>query len=257
MNSLKSHISLILALLSIIVSVFLYQTFNQILKKYQKNITTNYYITIVSTKKITTLNYPLIEKIEQIPINSQLKKLRKDFPNLDFANITLPYFYKLKLSSLPTPKKLNNLKNYLLKKSFIKRVLTYSSSQTKIYNLLLLLKLTSNVLMLFIGVIGFLLIVKQLEVWKLIHKERMYILDLFGAPFVFKALTLFKIALIDSIIAIILASISIYLIVNSVLFSQIINQLQISFSVNYFNQILYLFGISILLSLISSIIVSK
>ncbi len=257
MNSLKSHISLILALLSIIVSIFLYQTFNQILNKYQKNITSNYYITIVSTKKIDKLNYPLIEKIEPIPLNRQLKKLKREFPNLDFSNIALPHFYKLKLSTLPTPEKLNELKKYLLKKKEIKRVLTYSSSQTKIYNLLLLLKLSSNILMIFISVIGFLLIIKQLEVWKLIHKERMYILDLFGAPFLLKALTLFKIAFLDSIIAIILAGISIYFIINSTLFEEIITQLQINFTINYFSQAIYLFAISITLSLISSIIVSK
>ena len=51
-------------------------------------------------------------------------------------------------------------------------------------------------------IIGFMLIIKQLEVWKLEHNERMYIMELFGAPFWFRGLALFKIAIIDSIISI-------------------------------------------------------
>jgi len=92
MNSLKSHITLILALLSIIISIFFYQTFSDILKKYQKKLTSNYYITVVSSKQLKTLKHPLIEKIIPIPIKNQLNKLKSEFPNLDFEGISLPYF---------------------------------------------------------------------------------------------------------------------------------------------------------------------
>ncbi len=255
MNSFKSHITLILALVSILTSIFLYRLFRTVLNEYQHTILNNYSIVIVSTKKIEHIDYPLISSISQIDISSKIKKLKKKFENINLEDISLPFFYKLKLKTLPSPAELKNLEEFLKSFPYIKRVLTYSSSQTKIYNLLTLLKLISNIFMLAISALGFLLIVKQLEVWKLQHSQRMYIMELFGAPFWFKGAVLFKIAFLNSLIAIILSTISIIFIKNSSLFNMIINDLKINLHINYFKEILLLLTISLTISLISSILV--
>jgi len=225
------------------------------MSKYQKNIVDNYSIVIVSTSKIDTLSIPLVEKVEEIDTSAQLQTLKNKFKNIDFSKVQLPYFYKLKLKRLPSPKELKNLEERLKQNAFVKRVLTHSSSQTKIYNLLMLLNLITKIFMVIIGVLGFLLIIKQLEVWKLLHNERMYIMELFGAPVWFRGAALFKIAFLNSLIALLITFGLIYFITNTYFFKMIINELNINFQVDYVKEFLILFVVSISISLISSILV--
>ena len=255
MNLLKSHLTLILALISIMLSIFLFRIFSVILYKYQQNITDNYSIVIVSTTKIDSLPINEIKKIEPIDINSELKILKNKYKNIDFSNIQIPYFYKLKLKNLPSPDELNDIKRSLKNMPNIKKIMTKSSSQTKIYNLLMLLKIISKTFMILIGILGFLLILKQLEVWKLLHSERMYIMELFGAPFWFKGAALFKIAFLDSLVALVFTFLIIYLITNSALYINIINELNINFQIDYVKEFLILITTSFLISFISSILV--
>ena len=252
MNSLKSHLTLILALISILFSIFLFRTFSQVLNKYKKNIIDNYSIVIVSSKKLDNIPFG---KLYLINIQNELIKLQKKYKNIDFSNITLPYFYKLKLNSLPSPEELNEIKIDLLNKPYIKKVMTKSSSQTKIYNLLMLLEIITKIFMFISGILGFLLIIKQLEVWKLLHNERMYIMELFGAPFWFRGAALFKIAFLDSLISLIITFILIYLSTNSIFFQKIINDLNINYEINYLTDFGILFLVSFIISFLSSIIV--
>ncbi len=255
MSSLKSHLTLILALTSILFSIFIFRIFSEILYKYKQTIIDNYSIVIVSTNKLTPPDINNLGELKQININSELKKLKQKYKNIDFSNIKLPYFYKLKLNTLPSPRELNNIKEELLNKPFIKKIMTKSSSQTKIYNLLMLLEIISKIFMFLTTILGFLLIIKQLEVWKLLHNERMYIMELFGAPFWFRGAALFKIAFIDALIALILTSILIIITINSFIFEKIITDLGIDFHIDILKEILLLFVISFLISFISSIIV--
>ncbi len=255
MSSLKSHITLILALISILFSIFLFRVFSEILNLYQKNIVDNYSIVIVSTSKIDSVNIPIVEKTEPIDTTKQIKTLKRKFKNIDFSKVQLPYFYKLKLKKLPSPKELKELENRLKNKAFVKRVLTHSSSQTKIYNLLMLLNLITKTFMVIIGILGFLLIVKQLEVWKLLHNERMYIMELFGAPVWFRGAALFKIAFTNSLIALLITFGLIYFVTNSYIFNVIIKELNINYHVDYIREFGILFVVAIAISLISSILV--
>lgn len=255
MSYLKSHVTLILALSSILLTIFLFTIFNKILKLYEKNIVNNYSLVIVSTSKIENLNYEEIDSIKQIDISKQIEKMKQEYKNIDFSKIDLPYFYKLKLKKFPSPSELQIITQKLKNKPFIKRILTHSSSQEKIYNLLMLLKTITKTSMIITSILGFLLIIKQLEVWKLLHSERMYIMELFGAPFWLKGAALFKIAIIDSIFAILITLAIIYFITHSIIFSHLIQSLNISLEINYLQIFSYLFIISFSISLISSIIV--
>jgi cell division transport system permease protein len=210
---------------------------------------------IVSNKPVEKLNIPEIKNIKPIKINSYIEKLKSNFPNIDFKNIKFPYFYSIKLKTLPSPSRLKEIENSLYALPYIKRVLTYRSSQTKIYNLLFLLKILSNLFMVIIAVLGFLLIVKQLEVWKFEHSERMYIMELFGAPFWFKGAAIFKISFIDSFISFLITAGIIYYFSNSIIFKEIIKDLSIEFSINYSDIFLKLFLISLIISIFSSLIV--
>jgi cell division transport system permease protein len=255
MSSLKSHFALIAALISILISIFLFRLFNDILYRYQQNILNNYSIVIVSEKKIERLDLKEIDSIKKIDISKQLNYMKSKFKNIDLSAIKMPYFYKLKLKTMPSPKRLNEIEEYLKSYPYIKRVLTYRSSQTKIYNLLTLLKITSKLFMVIIAVLGFLLIIKQLEVWKLEHNERMYIMELFGAPFWFRGAALFKIAFIDSVLALVLTFGMIYYMLNSYMYKAVISDLNIQVGLDLKKEALILFAVSMSISLISSVIV--
>ncbi len=255
MNSLKSHFALILALISILISIFLFRIFNNILHQYQQNILHNYSIVIVSEKKISNINIKEIAKIEPINISTQLNAMKSKFKNINLSSVKMPYFYKLKLKTLPSPNKLNEIEGVLKSFPYIKRVLTYRSSQTKIYNLLMLLKTTTSLFMAIIAVLGFLLILKQLEVWKLEHNERMYIMELFGAPFWFRGAALFKIAFIDSLMALFVTFICLIYIQNSLLYKTILQDLNITLNINLLNEFGILATVSVCISIFSSIVV--
>ena len=255
MSSLKSHLALISALVSILVSVFLFRLFSNILITYEKNILNNYSIVIVSTKEINHLDLKEVQKIEKINIEHQIDQIKEKFPTLSFNKVKLPFFYRLELNTLPSPKRLNEIEEVLKSYPFIKRVLTYRSSQTKIYNLLMLLKIITYIFMVVIAILGFLLIVKQLEVWKLEHSERMYIMELFGAPFWFRGASLFKIAFVDSIIALVVSISLIFYILNSAFYYAILKDLTIFVDINVYKELGILFIISIVISLFSSILV--
>ena len=255
MNSLKSHLTLISALVSILVSVFLFRLFSTILITYEKNILNSYSIVIVSTEEINYLEIEEIKKIERIDIKDQLDQLKKRFSTLSLNEIKLPFFYKLQLNTLPSPKRLNEIEEILRNHPFVKRVLTYRSSQTKIYNLLMLLKIVTYIFMIVASILGFLLIVKQLEVWKLEHNERMYIMELFGAPFWFRGASLFKIACIDSIVALIVSIFLVFYILNSIFYNTILKDLNIFIEISVYKEFGLLFFISVVISLFSSILV--
>jgi len=255
MSSLKSHITLILALVSILFSIFLFRVFSQILELYQQSIVSNYSIVIVSSEKIKSLNVPFIKEVTPIDTKAQIATIKKRFKNINLQNIKLPYFYKLKLNKLPSPYELSIIEQKLNEKPIIKKVLTHSSTQTKIYNLLMLLNYIIKAFMVITSILGFLLIIKQLEVWKLMHSERMYIMELFGAPMWIKGASLFKIALTNSFIALIITMGIIIFVINSSIFDTIITELNINLEINLIKEFLILFAITLLISFISTILV--
>jgi cell division transport system permease protein len=83
MNYLKNHLSLILALVSILFSIEVYFIFNKIVTNYSQKIANNYNIIIVSNKPIKNLNLKTISQIEPINIESSLQNLKQNLQGFD------------------------------------------------------------------------------------------------------------------------------------------------------------------------------
>jgi cell division transport system permease protein len=109
--------------------------------------------------------------------------------------------------------------------------------------------------MIIILFISFLLIIKQMQVWKLEHSESMYIMELFGAPFWLRSVKLLKLAVIDSILAVIMIYFILFYISNSEIYLDILSQLGIKIDVNIVSDILKMLLISFTISMISTLIV--
>jgi len=257
MKYLKSHIFLIFALVSILFSIEAYLVFNKIVSTYETKIAKNYTMIIVSKTKIEKLNFDNISKIEQINIENSLENIQKQLKNFDINKIKakLPYFYKLHFKKYPTPSEIKKLETNLLENPNIKRVESFRQNQNQTYNLLLIIKLVTTIFMIIILFISFLLIVKQLEVWRFEHSERMYIMELFGAPFWFRSAILLKLAIIDSLLSIAIIFGIIEYVINSDMYQKLLSQLQISVDISIFQDLAMFLVISLGISLVATFIV--
>ena len=257
MKYLKNHIFLIFALVSILFSIETYLVFNKIVSTYEEKIAKNYTMIIVSKTKLDDFTFKNVSKITQIDIEDSLSNIQKQLKNFDIDKLKdkLPYFYKVHFKKFPTPIELKEIETELLSNPDIKKVESFKQNQNQTYNLLLMIKLITTIFMVIILFISFLLIVKQLEVWRFEHSERMYIMELFGAPFWFRSAILLKLAIIDSILSIGIIFGIIEYIINSDMYRNLLSQLQIEVNINIFQDLLIFLSISLGISLIATFIV--
>ncbi len=217
-KSIRNHISLVLALTSILFSVQLYILVERSISAYNVKLKNNYSMIVMSKKDITQEEFlpinKLIAKATPIDANEVATRLSGGIKsiNLDLLKLSLPKFYKVTLSHYPTPAEIKSLKDTLLKHPYITKVEDFSYSHDIVYKLLMLFK---TVAALFAGVIllvTMLLIFKELRIWQYQHNERMSIMSLFGAPLWLRSAVLFRLAIVDAIISsVIIVSIFTYL----------------------------------------------
>jgi cell division transport system permease protein len=220
MKSFKNHLSLVVALLSILFSIQIFIIVERSIDAYKENLSNNYAVIIVSQKQLTNETIldinDIIADIKELSADSVIKRLNSGIKekNIKLLKLTLPKFYKLSLEYYPSPKQIKKLRKDLLKNKSIIKVEDFSHNHDTTYKLLLLFK---NVVTLFAGVIlvvTILLIFKELRIWQFKHSERMSIMGLFGAPVWLRSAVLFRLAIVDAIIASFLA-IGVFLYISS------------------------------------------
>ncbi|OQX75078.1 MAG: hypothetical protein B6D59_00025 [Campylobacteraceae bacterium 4484_4] len=207
MTSLKNHISFIIPLFILLFSIQFAVMLDRGVKDYEARLTGEYSIVAVSDKALKTKEIrqkiPLVSNITEIPKERYLSRLKNEIPKADLVYLksTLPHFYSIKLKILPESGELERITKQLGEIGGITRVETFKKTFNKFHQFLRLAKTVSILFTLFIFVISLLLILKQMEIWTLEHKRRMYIMGLFGAPFWMKSASLYKSVVIDALIA--------------------------------------------------------
>ncbi len=211
MKSLKNHLSLVIALLSILFSIQTFIIVDRSINAYKESLANNYSLVIVSQKRVDAKellkkNSIILDVVELSPDNV-IKKLNSGITkkNIELLKLSLPKFYKLKLSHYPSPEEVNNLTKALLRNSSIVKVETFAKSHDTTYKLLLLFKTVITVFAFSVGVVTILLIAKELKIWQFKHHERMSIMALFGAPTWLRSAVLFRLAIVDAVVASLLA----------------------------------------------------
>lgn len=263
MKSFKNHLSLVVALLSILFSIQIFIVAQRSIEAYKENLSNNYAVIIVSQKKLsddTILGInDMISNVSELSAESVIKRLNSGIneKNIELLKLTLPKFYKLSLAYYPSPKQIKRLREDLLNYSSIKKVEDFSHNHDTTYKLLLLFK---NVVLLFavvVMIVTILLIFKELRIWQFKHSERMSIMGLFGAPVWLRSAVLFRLAIVDAIIASVIAfGIFIYISKSSWVQEQF-NNIGINVIVyDMVNDSALLFGAAIIISiLLASLIV--
>ncbi len=213
MTSLKNHLSFIIPLFMLLFSFQFATMLDRGVQKYESRLTGEYSIVAVSLKPLDDARIrsqiPLISRISEIPKERYLSKLSHEIPKSDLVYLksTLPHFYSIKLTTLPDETRLASITQRLKQIAGITRVETFKKTFNKFHQFLKLTKTVSILFALFIFILSFLLILKQMEIWTLEHKRRMYIMGLFGAPFWMKSASLYKAVVIDALIAALLVGV--------------------------------------------------
>ncbi len=207
MKSFKNHLSLVIALLSILFSMQIFIIVDRSIEAYKENLANNYSVIIVSEKRldnkvILSLNN-MISDSSELSADNVIKRLNSNMSakNIELLKLTLPKFYKLNLKYYPSSKQIEKLRKNLLKNKSITKIEDFSYNHDTTYKLLLLFKNVVSLFAVVVFIVTTLLIFKELRIWQFKHSERMSIMGLFGAPVWLRSAVLFRLAIVDAIIA--------------------------------------------------------
>jgi cell division transport system permease protein len=258
---LREHISLIIALFTILFTLQVFFVIERTINIYEDTLKSNYSIIAVAK---SPMNPDLIKqdvrqigKVEMIDPKKVIDRLKDELNKTDLGALKdhLPSFYRIFLKKYPSPAELSNIRDQLLQIGEVARVETYSKAHDQTYKLLILFKDISNVLLFAIFIVSALLVIKEMRIWQFEHTERMNIMALFGAPIWMRSAVLFKVAILDALISsILVVGTFITLDVNGWLhdlFSMISVEVDIF---EFFEDTTKLFTISILISLFLALI---
>ena len=212
MKFIKNHLMFILPLMAILLGIEFYLVFDRTTDSYEKGLTEGYSMLVVTKKpmelsafKARNKHISSSKKIKRENIVSQIAKGVSKSSNKEIL-LSLPYFYNVGLDSYLNTSGLDKIKADLEADKNIKKVETFGSSYSSSYRLFSFIKFTLKLFIIFMGVVSLFLIIKQMEIWKYAHKERMQVMEIFGAPLMLRSGVLFKVAIVDAFIATLLTS---------------------------------------------------
>lgn len=263
MSFLKHHLSLIIPLVAFMFAYEFFIISDRIVEKYQVSLNSSYSIIIASELPLNQSEIEeriyLLDILEEIDAGEVLDRLKDEISsaNLALLRLQLPKFYRMTLKKYPDEKTLEELKKEIEEITGVKRVETFAKTHNKVYRLLNYNKSVSTIFALLIFLMSFLMMIKQIEVWKFEHLERMEIMTMFGATYKMRSAILYRLAFIDSIIATAITAYSYYFLKNS----EYIASLTLAIGVDeipfyLFGDTLVLLGMSIAISTVSVFMVT-
>ena len=207
MKSIKNHLSLVIALLSILFSLQVFIIVDRSIDSYKENLASTYSVVVVSNKRLDDKTIidsnKIVAEVSALTPDSVIERLNTGMTkkNMELLKLTLPKFYKIKLTHYPTPKEIESLTKDLLKNKSVTKVENFSHNHDTTFKLLLLFKSVISVFSVSMFVVTILLIFKELRIWQFKHNERMSIMGLFGAPTWLRSAVLFRLSIVDALIA--------------------------------------------------------
>jgi cell division transport system permease protein len=218
MKSLKNHLSLIVALFTVLVSAQIYVSIDRTIHAYESHLKSDYSVIVVANKTLAPEQLKamssMIERSESISTNDVLERLKDEMSEKNLAQLkqSLPQFYRLYLVRFPTPSEITTLQKKLQNDSSIERVEGFAQTHDTLYKLMLLFKDVVQILSISIAIITSLLILKEMRLWQFQHSQRMNIMALFGAPVWLRSAVLFRLAIVDAILATLILCLAIFLV---------------------------------------------
>lgn len=237
MNTLKQHLSLLIPLITMAFSLQCLLILERTVAKQEQFLTQKYAIGITAKNPITfeSIQSKVIEAKELIELNPKdsIAKLTKDISQSNIAALTaqLPHFYSLSLEYFPNTQRLAQIESILKKNPNIIAVDTFSKRHLENYTLLSFIKFSVITFSVILAFISFMLMLKQIEIWRYVSRDKMEIMDILGASIWIRNRSLFKLALIDSFLASFSIAVLVFYISSLSFTSEILNSLGLSNSV--------------------------
>jgi len=220
MKFIKTHISLIFPLVAILLGLEFFIVFDRTTDSFEKSLKNGYSMMVVSENEMSIDDFKAwdthveqVSELEKAKILERLKMGDNKSKQKDFKD-SLPNFYSIKLDGYLTLSELESVKNNLQKSNNILSIESFQSSYQSKYELFSFIKFSFQTFILFMSIIGFFLIVKQMEVWNYLHAQRMKVMEIFGASLFLRSKVLINMALIDAVISALLTSGIFYMIQN-------------------------------------------
>lgn len=205
MKRIRTHFGVIVSLVALLFSIQFSFFTDGLIKSYENIMKDEYSIVIVSKKELTLENLKIkeISNLEAIDPKDMLAKLKDKISDYSMKKLeeTLPKFYEVTLNFFPNSDELKAISENLKKVDGINRVEMFAKSHNSIYNILLMLKKIVYIFSILAIVLSLMLMLKQMKIWLYEHRKRVEIMMLFGAPYIIKSYVLYKMAILDSLIA--------------------------------------------------------
>ena len=150
MKSFRNHLSLVVALLSILFSLQTFIIVDRSINAYKMNLAQNYSLVVVSQKNLKEKDIikksPLIFSLEPLSPDNVIKRLNAgiDKNSIAILKLSLPRSYKLKLKTYPSPSEIDKITEALLKSRSIIKVESFSKTHDTTYKLLYFLRQLSQ-----------------------------------------------------------------------------------------------------------------
>ena len=212
MKFIKNHLMFILPLMAILLGIEFYLVFDRTTNTYEKGLTAGYSMLVVTKKPMELSTFRALnthistsEKIKREAIVSEVTK-GVDEGTSEAILDALPYFYNVGLDAYLHSSGLEEIKEDLERDTNVKRVETFEGSYSSSYKLFSFIKFILKIFIGFMAIVSLFLIIKQMEIWKYAHKERMQVMEIFGAPMMLRSGVLFKVAFFDAIFSTLLVS---------------------------------------------------
>jgi len=212
MKFVKRHLAIIFPMVAILLGLEFFIVFDRTTKNYEESLRDSYAMLVVAKEEMGIDDFRTwddhILKVAEIEKSKIVHRVDTTLHQNNPENLheKLPNFYSIKLDRYLDNKELEQVKKNLLKSEKITRVETFDTLHQSNYGLFTFIKSSFRTFIVFMAIIGFFLILKQMEVWNYLHAERMKVMDIFGASLFLRSKVLINMGLVDAIISALLAS---------------------------------------------------
>ena len=264
MKSIRHHLMFILPLLAILLGIESFMVFGRVTTSYGENLKNAYTILVVARRPITPETFRAIDahidRVEPVEKRSIVRQIAQGMSNTSTEEIlaSLPEFYTVRLNRYLSNAEITVIKQHLTRHPDVRRVETFGQAHNANYNLYMLIRASLWTFVGFMVFTSLFLVVKQMEIWQLEHRERMQVMEILGASAMLRSGVLFRIALTDALIAA-LTTIGVFVFLRYGWVADsgidlLVRKQELFFQ---YRDILVLFGIALVIVLVSVVIVSR
>lgn len=222
MKFIKRHVSLIFPMVAILLGLEFFIVFDRTTQGYEESLKDSYSMLVVSKEEMDIDDFRSwdehVYKVAEIEKSKIIKRVDSSFKGEESSRSIIekemPNFYSIKLNKYLNTKEMETVKRNFLKSDKVTRVETFDTLHNSNYGLFSFIKFAFSTFIVFMTIIGFFLILKQMEVWNFLHSQRMKVMDIFGASLFLRSKVLIVMGMVDALISAVIASVVFYMFQN-------------------------------------------